>query len=183
MISKISAFFFVFFVAMHPAFGFDLDVTNDPNVGFFVGYTKKYGPHCEINFWQSRWETNHLMSPDECSNVTREQVYKDINSEMQRVRNVSKAESFADYYREVDQRRKDELEYQFCLDKIDHVLIFTKAGVKDKPGWNYIAYSKFSRYGSVNKTVGSWKSLNKKNILADFGRGVVTVDKSKAISC
>lgn len=183
MISKIYALLFGLLVAIPSAFAFNLDVTDDPNVDFFVGYKKKYGPDCEIGYWQSRWETSHLMSPDECSNITPEQVYKDIIAEMQKIKKISNAQDFISYYSELERHKKEALEHQFCLNKFEYVLIFTRTEVDGKPGWNYVGYSKFSRYRSVNKVIGSWKKLDNNHVLADFGNGIVTVDKSEAISC
>lgn len=183
MLSKIYALFIVLFMTMPTARAVVFDITNDPNLDFFIGYKKNYGSDCFVHIWQSKTENVYLMSVGDCEKVTSEEAYNDLIRDMNRVQKVSKAKNFIEYKTELDKEKNESMGHQFCIDKIDYVLIFTKAPATNKKGWNYIAYNRYSRYGSVNKMVGFWKKSDEKNVIADFGQGPVLVDKAKAFHC
>lgn len=163
-----------------------IDISNDINKNFLVGYAYKYGEDCDVRWWAYDDVTEYLMPIGDCKGISKERIYKDVLKQIKYVKANSNAKDFASFYRNGGRNEIDSSNYrmrQFCIDSHNWTYIFLDAEAQNKPGWRYV--EAVGMLGGHLKTerVGFWKSTGQNSAIVDYGHGTEVVDISKAYQC
>lgn len=164
-----------------PVLAVEIDITDDPNKDFFIGYSMKYPPSdCEVIWFASQWETEYIMGMGNCDSVSNERAYKDLMKTMESVKSKSKATNFAEFQREIKSKtKKNRLR---CLDTHSGTYIFLPAEAHNRPGWFYL--DKLHNGGRLDTSIaGYWREAKNGNLIADFGINTVNVNMANVYEC
>lgn len=141
-------FFSILISICAPAFALDIDITNHPDKDFILGYKRSY-PECDVAWWASRWNTEHIMGVGECDGLSEEKVMADMSSLMSAIKNLHpEFNNFSEYFRWKDgltekinrEARAQTMPSpgyprQFCVDGETHKYFFSDVHTSLKPGW------------------------------------------------
>lgn len=168
-----------------PLAAVEIDITEDPNSEFFIGYRMKYPPSdCEVIWFASQWQRNYLMGVGNCERVSNDRAYRDIMNAMKSVKAKSNAANFSEYQREIKSKIKPETPKTRlrCVDTHSGTYVFLRAEARNKPGWFYL--DKLRNGGRLNAgIVGYWKEVKGGNLIADFGISTVNVNMDNVYDC
>lgn len=142
-------FFSILISICAPAFAIDIDITNHPDKDFILGYKRSY-PECDVAWWASRWNTEHIMGVGECDRISEEKVIEDMNSLMAHVKATTNHENFSEYFREQERNTVFDLSLGFCIFKSTTDYVFTTLESPQHPGWLII-------HTFQNPFYGLWK--------------------------
>jgi len=163
-----------------------IDITNDVNRDFILGYKYEYNENCVVTWWASPSGGEFLMTPDECKGISEKRVYRDMLKQIEYVKASSNAENFSSFYRMGGKNKIDEDNFrihQFCINSDSLTYLFLNAPAQNKPGWNYVDTITISGGRLRGGVVGFWKSTGPDSAVVDYGHGVKAVDMSKAFQC
>ncbi|RIY41943.1 hypothetical protein [Neopusillimonas maritima] len=168
-----------------PSVAVEIDITDDPNKEFFIGYRMEYPPSdCEVIWFASQWQREYLMGMGNCDHVSNDRAYRDIIKTMKSVKSRSNAANFADYRREVDAKIKAETKKNQlrCLDTHSGTYLFLPAKAPNKPDWFIL--DKLHNGGRLNvSAAGYWQETKDGNLIADFGINTVNVNMANVYEC
>jgi len=168
-----------------PSVAVEIDITDDPNKEFFIGYRMKYPPSdCEVIWFAAQWQREYLMGTGNCDHVTNERAYQDLMKTMKSVKLKSSAANFADYRREAEGKARAETAKNRlrCLDVSSGTYLFLPAEAPNRPGWFIL--DKLHNGGRLNvSAAGYWQETQGGNLLADFGISAVSVNMANVYDC
>lgn len=154
-------FFSILISICAPAFALDIDITNHPDKDFILGYKHDY-PGCDVSWWASRWDTEHIMGVGECDKVTEERVMSDMYRLMQHVKATTNHANFSEYFREKERNFVFDLSRGFCIFKSTTNYVFTTVELPQNPGWYVINTSH-------NPVYGLWKINSNGEVITKTG--------------
>lgn len=162
----------------------DIDITNNPDKDFLLGYKRDYPGDCTVTWWASRWNTEHIISIGKCRGTTEKLVYSNMMKDMQYVKSHTKFANFSDYLRDREKNaaKIDEQNKLLCVDTMAGVYIFLPAEAQNKPGWFYISKIYNGRH-LASDIVGFWKKNANGTITADFGLSAIAVNMANVKDC
>lgn len=144
-----------------PTLALDIDITNHPDKDFILGYRHDY-PGCDVAWWASRWNTEHIMGVGECNEVSEAQVMADMSKLMDHVKTTTNHSNFSEYFREKERDAAFDLSRGFCIFKSTTDYVFTTLELPQNPGWYVINTSH-------NPVYGLWKINSNGEVITKTG--------------
>lgn len=163
------------------SFAIDIDITEHPDKDFILGYKHKYPGDCNVMWWASRWNTEHIMGVGECDGISEEKVMADMSNLMSHVKATTNHKNFSEYLREQEHQATYDLRRGFCIFRSAADYVFTTVESPDSPGWNII-------YSSQTPVYGLWKISPNGDVISRAGLNRLhpvtrVVDASQAVDC
>lgn len=160
-----------------PATALDIDITNHPEKDFILGYRHSY-PGCDVAWWASKWNTEHIMGVGDCDDLREDKVMADLNSLLIAVKKLHpEFNNFAEYFRWRDGLSKKvngedaakttsphASAIDFCVYINGRTYLFSNAPSQNHEGWKTV-YLKKPEHGVIEE-VATWKSFGD-NAVAD----------------
>lgn len=162
----------------------NIDITNHPDKDFLLGYEHDYQGGCKVVWFESRWNTEHIVSVGGCPGISQDRVLKDMMNEMEYVKSKNKFSNFSEYFRDLETKaapRPKRVPIK-CVETASGVYIFLPAEAHNKPGWRYISkiYSGRSLQSDI---VGFWRKNDSGAIIADFGLSLTNINMDNVKDC
>lgn len=174
-----------------PAAAWEIDITNHPDKDFLLGYKRNYPGDCDVMWWASHWDTEHIFSLGECKGISDERMYNDMMELMKHVKATTDHQNFSEYFREGDRivRERSSPETlamqeipRRCLDTASGTYVFLPAASRHKSGWFYLS-KLYNGQGVDSNIVGHWKKNRDGTLVADLGLNTVSVNMANVYPC
>ncbi|WP_164461401.1 MULTISPECIES: hypothetical protein [Alcaligenes] len=168
----------LFFISTS-AFSLSLDITNHPHKDYLIGYKRSYPGDCDVVWWASRWNTEHIISVGQCAGIGEDRVIFDMNSLMEHLKNTTNHKNFSEYNKAIelnDHKAASKSPYglspstgypvQFCLDGDRGRYFFSSRNTSFRPGWKSIYLIRDSKGNEKMEQVGYWQVTMEGTVIA-----------------
>lgn len=152
----------------------EIDVSNDINRNFYIGYSQQYDNGCSVYTLSYVEHDKYILkASDKCSDLSDDKLYKDMVASMKTIKATSNSPSFAHFSAvELENRRllehspflkTENQDYipssgyptQFCVDGEKDSYFFADISNHEQGGWN-VAYKDPGRSGKLVR-FGAWQ--------------------------